>query len=270
MNSWLKPNLRSQQGFTLTQVLVSIGIALFVLATSVGYALSVQKEEQNQKLNADKATLESVSRTYHLVNNRYPAKYTVNIGLESEGTALKQIFDAIKSEMNLNLTDDEINERFKPIDTDLLINATYLQKLNTDGEFIIDTLTGSVYHESEFTDGKLIGGTKDDLEDSTGINIKLTVAGIADLVKDGNEMSKINTTLAVDGKNIVGGKGTMTLAIVVSEITDSGLNTEITDLSSKLGPTADIEVGDLRYLGGNKLLVHYAESGLVKYKVVDF
>lgn len=259
----------NKRGVTLIQMFFAITIIIALSALTFSNVFSIGENRAEAEIESNKSQLESVVKSYLFTNNTLPTKESIILGDFAQNSPKYKFFKAFEKEGTL--TGTEVNKRFKIIDVGRLTAEGYLSAgIEDEDNYLVDKNTAKVLYVGDKNTSKFsMTALVDSLIKEGGDAFKLKRAGKFEIKTETTAMAKVNKTLTVDKKVVVGGKGTMTLAVMVMDNEKGMLFKDIKDLTDKLSGSGAKTVTDLRYLGDNKILVHYHNGEKLAYETVS-
>lgn len=261
--------LKNKKGLTLLQIIfaVAVIIAITVLVSSMVTSSNAKKRES--EITSSLTQLESSARSYFINKNEYPVKEAINLKDTTVGTPQRMFFDELVKISGFTI--DNINDRVKYVDTQVLLSENYLSSdvLNAE-DYVLDKKTGKVYNINRDMKLKDIQKVIKKLISDAGDVIELKKNAEFALEKNGKKMSRVITTVTQGNKMVVGGDGTMKLALVTLSENKDKVDEEIKDLTFELKGTAPEAVTELVLVDTNKVLVHYFDGAELAYLTLNF
>lgn len=261
--------INNQRGLTLIQLMFILAAIIAISTITIASLSNANKAKAEAKITTNISQLESAAKTYFMNKNAYPVKEALNIGDSTEGTHMKTFFKELKTISGF--TEETINKRIKLVDIKTLQIETYItQEIEDPEDYVLDKKTGKVYNISSRLKLEEIIETIERLIADAGDVLNLTKGEELDLEKDGKRMNQVHATVAQDNKIILGGDGTMKLAIITVSEDGSQTVMDLEDYTSKMTGTAPEAVTELRLIDKGKVLVHYYDGEKLEYLTLHF
>lgn len=261
--------INNERGLTLIQILFAVAVLIVLTTLTASLIISTNEKKEESVITANVSQLEASSKSYFVGKNSYPVKESEKLSSHTNGTATKKFFDTMVS--TSGFSKETVDNRIKVVDVTLLKSENFLSAdITNPEEYVLDKKTGKVYHIGRDAKLEEIKETVKKLISDAGDIIELKKNTEIVLEKEGKQMTKVISTVTQGNKMVLGGDGSMKVAVVTLSESKDKVSNEITDLTGKLTGPAPEAVTELVLVDTNKVLVHYFDGKELAYKTLDF